>query len=294
MTMKKKDLAIDLLEMALARRSEPAALATAMIALDRLATSRPEHATVHYASGRILLLMGQSQLAMGAFRTATEHDPTLAVAHYYEGVAHWLIGQDSEALTKFIHAVHRDPALFDARFDLAQLHYQRGDLVAALEHWKAALELRPDDFATLKKLLQALLALDYHDTARLTHERLRQVWRNSDDPTVRGVRSYVLDQFDVGPLRVVAIESLRPTGDPAVIYTFAASDDAGLAFSVNLETSAFLRATGRGYVLVMTAGDARINTNERYREVPGYHVLKPTAVALIRRHAGLSGGAEGA
>ncbi len=286
--MRGKDLAIDLLEMALARRGEPAALATAMIALDRLVAVRPEHAPAHYASGRILLLMGQSQLALGAFRTALVHDPELAEAHYYEGVASWLLGQDSEALTKLIHAVARDPELFDARFDLGQLHYQRGDLVSALEQWKAALALRPDDFATLKKLLQALLGLGYHETARLTHERLRQVWRQSEDPAVRAVRSYVLDQFRVGPLRVVAVESLAPVGDPAVVYAFAASDDAGLAFSVNLETSSLLRATGRGFVLVVTAGGTRINTNQRYRELPGYHVLKPTVIRVVRRQAGLA------
>lgn len=285
--MKKKDLAIDLLEMAIARRDEPAALATALIALDRLAQSRPSHASAHYAAGRVLLLLGQGQLALGAFRLATRNDPEMAIAHYWEGVAHWVLGQRSEALTKFLQALHVEPDLFDAHYDAGQLYQQRKDHTAALDHFKRALELRPDDFSTLKKLLQVLLALDYHGTAQLTHKRLRQVWATSDDPNVQKLRSYVLDTFLVGPLRVTAVETFEPQGDPVIPFTFAVSDELGLMFSVHLESSAALRETGRGWLLSVTDGDVHVNTDLRWAEPPGYHVLKPAVVALIRRWADL-------
>ncbi|TNF29628.1 MAG: tetratricopeptide repeat protein [Deltaproteobacteria bacterium] len=290
--MKKKDLAIDLLEMALARRDEPAALATALIALDKLSQSRPDHANCHYAAGRILLVMSQPQLAMGALRVACELDPGHALAHYYEGVAHWLLGDRSRALTKILHALNVDPDLFDARYDAAVIYYQRGDYVAALEHLKRALELRPDDFPTLKKLLQCLLGLDHLGTAQLTHQRLRQVWATSEDPAVRGLRSYVLDQFRVGPLRVVAVESLLPEGDPAVLYSFAAHDDVGLAFTVTLETSAALREAEGGWVLAISDREVHAHTATRWADPPGYHVLKPAVVQTIKRWAGLGDEAD--
>ena len=285
--MKKKDLAIDLLEMALARRGEPAALATALIALDKLSQNRPDHANCHYAAGRILLVMGQPQLAMGALRIACQLDPEHAWAAYYEGVAHWLLNQRSEALTKILNALHIEPELFEAHYDAGVIYSQRGDHGAALEHWKVALELRPDDFSTLKKLVQCLLALDYHGTAQLTHQRLRQVWATTSDPDVRAVRSYVLDQFSVGPLHIVAVESLAPAGDPAVLYSFAAHDSAGLAFTVTLETSQALERSGRPWVLVVADGSVRANTDMRWSDPPGYHLLKPAVVQLVKRWANL-------
>ena len=288
--MKKKDLAIDLLEMALARRDEPAALATALIALDKLSQNRPEHANCHYAAGRVLLAMGQAQLAMGALRVACQLDPEHAAAHYYEGVAHWLLGRKSEGLTKILNALHADPDLFEARFDAGVIYYQRGDYAAALEHLKRALELRPEDFATLKKLLQCLLALDYHGTAQLTHRRLRQVWATSEDPAVRAVRSYVLDQFTVGPVHVVAVESLAPEGDPRVLYSFAAHDSAGLAFTITLETSDALRGA---WVLAVSDGEVHANSGMRWSDPPGYHLLKPSVVQLVRRWAGIGDEGEG-
>jgi len=291
--MKKKDLAIDLLEMALARRDEPAALATALIALDKLSQRRPEHANCHYAAGRVLLVMDQAQLAMGALRVACELDPEHAEAHYYEGVAHWLLGNRSEALTKMLQALHVEPDLFDARYDVAVIYHQRGDHVAALEHLKRALELRPDDFPTLKKVLHCLLALDHLGTAQLTHKRLRQVWATSEDPAVRNVRSYVLDQFLVGPFRVVAVESLAPEGDPSVLYSFATYDAERLAFTVTLETSEALRRGAGGWVLAVNDGAVHAHTGTRWSDPPGYHVLKPAVARLIRRWTDLPDEREG-
>jgi len=284
--MKKKDLAVDLLEMALARKGEPAALATALIALDKLAANRPDHAPNHYAAGRVLLLLSQPQLALGAFRTATSLDPSHAHARYYEGVANWLLGRKSDALTLVLAALHLEPELFEAHFDAGVIYQQRGDHLAALEHWKHALALRPDDFPTLKKLLQALLALDQHGTAQLTHQRLRQVWATSDDPAVRAVRSYVLDQFTVGPLALVAVETLAPEGDPLVRYSFAAHDSAGLAFTIALESSAALRAGGGApWLLTVTDAQVRAETDWRWASPPGYHLLKPAVIALCKRWA---------
>lgn len=286
--MKKKDLALDLLDMALARRNEPAALATALIALDRLTQARPDHAKAHYASGRVLLLMGQHQLAMGAFRVAQAHDAQHAPSHYWEGVAHWLLGRPSEALSKVLNAVFIDPDYFDARFDAGQLFFQHGDREAALEQWKRALELRPDDFGTLRKILQALLALGYYATADVTHQRLKQVWLTSQDPAVRAVKSYVLDQFKVGDLHVLAVESLSVDTDPAVLFAFPVSHERRLVFTVNLETSAALRVAGRACIVTVVEGDVRFATDVRYAEVPGYHLLKPIVAQVIRQHAGVS------
>ncbi|MFT7579424.1 MAG: tetratricopeptide (TPR) repeat protein [Myxococcota bacterium] len=287
--MKKKDLAIDLLEMALARRTDPTVLATTLMALDRLSTRKPGHATAHYAAGRILLVMGQNQLAMGAFRTACARDPALALAHYYEGVSHWLLGDEQEALTKLARARVAEPELMPAFFDAGVIHYKRRDFRGALRMWGRALRLAPDDFGVLRKVLQAQIALGQWAHARHTHARVRAVWLESEDPAVRDLASYVFDQFDIGDLRVLAVESFEPSGNPAVKYSFAVSYAARVVMSATLETSEALRDAGFAWIVAIHTDDERVITDLRYTALPGYHLLRPAIQATIRGYTGAGG-----
>jgi tetratricopeptide (TPR) repeat protein len=281
--MKKKDLALDLLEMALARKREPVALATALIALDRLAVQRPEDALTHYASGRILLLLGRYQLALGAFRTALEYDGAIFEAHYYEGVCHWMLGFDARALAKFEDALAIDEGRFEPMYDAGQIFANRGEHARALRAFELASERAPDDFGVQKKLLQAQIRVGLWESARRSHERLRRLWATSIDPSVRDLRSYVLDQFEVGEHAVLCIETFEPAGDPSVLMTFAVTLEGALSFSINLESSVALRAAGLAWVLVVQEGDVRVNTGASFRSRPGYPLLRREVEALVRR-----------
>jgi len=283
--MKKKDLALDLLEMALARKDEPVALATALIALDRLTTQRPDHALAHYASGRILVLLGRYQLALGAFRIAAEHDPLLWDAHYHEGICHWLLGYDERALDKLETAIRLDPSRFEPWYDQGQIHANLGDHDAALVAFTRAHALAPNDFGCTKKLLQSQIRAGRWEAARLSHAALRRLWAESQDPALRRLESYVLDQFEVGDHDVLAIESFIPRGDPQVLMSFAVTSAGRLAFSVNLESSAALRASGTAWMLVVQRADMRVDSDVRYDARPAYPVLRSDAEALIRRWA---------
>ncbi|MFO0745745.1 MAG: hypothetical protein U1F43_08735 [Myxococcota bacterium] len=279
----KKDLALDLLEMALARKDEPVALATALIALDRLTQTRPEHALAHYAAGRVLMLMRQHQLAMGAFRVALEHAPELAVAHYYEGVCHYQLGFDQLALDKVMAARTLDPTLFEAWYDEGQMLFDRGEDRGALIAFTRARELRPDDFGVLRKCLQQNIRLGRWETASGLHAELRRAWARSTDAEVRKIQSVVIDQYEVGEHDVMAIEILMPAGDPEILMAFAATLAGKLHFTVNLESSVALRAGGYRAVLAVQAAGGRITTDYRYASRPGYHLLRDDVATVIRR-----------
>lgn len=283
--MKKKDLALDLLEMALARRDEPVALATALIALDRLTTQRPDHALAHYASGRILVLLGRYQLALGAFRVAAELDPLLWDAHYHEGICHWMLGYDAPALDKLEAARRLDPSRFEPWYDQGQIHANRGDHEAALEAFTQAHRLAPGEFGCLKKLLQSQIRSGLWEAARRTHAALRRLRAESQDPAVRRLESFVLDQFEVGERVVLAIESFTPRGDPKVLMSFAVTSAGRLDFSVNLESSVALRSAGTEWMLVVQRADVRIDSDVRYDALPAYPVLRKDVEGLIRRVA---------
>lgn len=287
--MKKKDLALDLLDMALARKDEPVALATALIALDRLAKQKPTHALTHFACGRVLMLLGRYQLALGAFRIATLHDPGLTDAHYFEGVCHWLLGFDDLALEKLADTRRLDPGRVEAWYDAGQIHANRGEHALALEHFDWACDLAPEDLGCKKKLLQAQIRLGFWDAARRTHDEVLALRAN--DPAYAEMESFVLDQFEVADTDVVCVETFFPNGEPAVAMSFVVTEEGRLLFTVNLETSAALRAAGYAWVLVAQEGDTRINTEIVYYDRPAYPVLRADAEAVIRRWAGESGAA---
>ena len=281
--MKKKDLALDLLEMALARRNEPVALATALIALDRLTAQRPDHALAHYASGRILVLLGRYQLALGAFRVAAEHDPLLWDAHYHEGICHWFLGFDERALEKLALAADLDPARFEPWYDRGQILANQGEHELALEAFTRAQRLAPADFGCLKKLLQSQIRAGLWEAARLSHAALRRLWAESSDPAIVRIESYVLDQFEIGGHDVLALETFTPRGDPQVLMSFAVTSGGRLDFSVNLESSAALRAAGTAWMLVVQDRDTRVDCDVRYQARPAYPVLRKDVEAIIRR-----------
>lgn len=279
----KKDLALDLLEMALARKDEPVALATALIALDRLTQTRPEHVMAHYAAGRVLMLMRQHQLAMGAFRVALQHDPDFALGHYYEGVCHWQLGFEDEAMARVTHARDLDPTLFEAWYDEGQMLFDRGEDRGALIAFERARALRPDDFGVLRKVLQQNIRMRRWETASRLHAELRQRWAKSTDPAVQAIRSVVIDQFEVEQHDVMAIEVLAPEGDPEVLMAFAATLDGVLHFTVNLESSLALRTGGYRAVMAVQAAGGRITTDYQYVSRPGYHILREDVATVIRR-----------
>ncbi len=280
--MKKKDLALDLLEMALARKAEPVALATALIALDRLTQARPEHAEAHYASGRVLMLLDQAQLALGAFRIAQAHAPDHVSAKYFEAICMWQLGLDAQLVLRKLREVRfADPNHFEAWFDEGQVLQNMGDDLAALDCFDLAQALRPGDFGALKKKLQLQLRLGLWDHARRTHERLRALWVAAPDAATRSIQSYVLDQFDLGAHTVLGIETFAPSGDPRTLFSFLVTRVGQLEFSVNLESSAALREAGFGWVLVIQDGDIRVSTEHRYTARPGYHLLRPQVMILI-------------
>lgn len=279
--MKKKDLALDLLDMALARKGEPVALATALIALDKLAQQQPTHAPTHYASGRVLMLLGKYQLAMGAFRIAALHDPAMVDAHYFEGTCHWMLGFDQRALEKLGEVLRLDPTRADAYYDAAQILANRGRHDRALELYEWAADLMPDDLGCQKKILQCQIRLGLWEAASQTRAEIYAM--RESDPAYTGMASFVCDQFEIGDLDVVVVETFEPTGEPAVALSFVATEGGELVFTVNLETSSAMRAAGFGWVLVAQRGDMRINTELTYAERPAYPAVRQDAQAVMRR-----------
>jgi len=81
-----------------------------------------------------------------AVTKALELDPGSAEAHTSRGVIHWLKAEHEDAGREFAAAIRLDPTLFETRYHMAQWSLTRGALEEAVEHFRSASELLPEDY----------------------------------------------------------------------------------------------------------------------------------------------------
>lgn len=84
--------------------------------------------------------------ALETARRALSLQPDLAEAHASLGVALSLSGRHDEADIAFRRAIERDPLLFEAHYFAARDAFAQGHLEAAVQHYRDASRVRPDDY----------------------------------------------------------------------------------------------------------------------------------------------------
>lgn len=90
---------------------------------------------------------------------ALELDPNLAEAYASRGLALHQAGRDEEAAASFHHALAIDQGLHEANFHYGRFHYMRGNFEAAVQFFKRAAELKPDDYLSPVHLMSAYASL---------------------------------------------------------------------------------------------------------------------------------------
>lgn len=120
--------------------------AEARLILANLKKAAPEDAEVWLAQGTMELRLGNYDAAIIALEKAVRIKPNLVQAYKALGIAHTYLGHDAEA-TK---AIQEEVRLAFSRphldhFIKGGLHEQRGDYQSAIEEYKSAIRLKPDD-----------------------------------------------------------------------------------------------------------------------------------------------------
>lgn len=246
----------------------------------------------HISRGRVLSQLGRVIDAVTAFQAGLElakEGPHRGEAQRLLGTALASLGRDAEAMQLWEAALRANPDDVDARYNLAQAQYNQGQFASALANWQAVAEKEPEDFLTLRKVVQTLNALERYEEAEAVRKKLVAIWRQSDDPRARLLREYVIDQFRVGPFVVHAVETVNPANPGFfAVFAFRVFDSHGhvVPFEVLIETSEYARQAGVPYVLGVKSKD-RFKGLRTTSQLPPYVDLKKTAISLIQE-AGLS------
>ena len=256
----------------------------ALAAIDAEIAKQPKEALGHFVRGKILTRLGRDADSLAAYDEAVRLDAKLANAQYNAGIVLGRLGRKKEAAERFDLALEIEP-LPDAAYNAGQAYYDLKDFETALKRFERAHKLAPGDFDSARKVMQAQMALGREKDAWKTRETVLKIWKKSSDPAVRQRRDYVLEQFEIGGLHVMAAETLAPAEELAYIYTFkvyGAQDK--LLGSVQLETSAVIREMGWPYLMGVSKPKSHQATGIGFKSLPRYSEVRETAVKLIREH----------
>jgi len=102
-------------------------------------------AYVHNNLGIVLQERGQHEKAIAQFREAVRLDPAYAAPRILLGASLLALGRVSEARTQLERAVKLAPREPLARLQLAKVEERAGRWTAAVEHYRALREMRPEE-----------------------------------------------------------------------------------------------------------------------------------------------------
>jgi tetratricopeptide (TPR) repeat protein len=105
-----------------------------------------------------------------ASRQALELAPTLAEAHTARGFALSLSRRYDEAEREFEEAIHINPNSFDAYYYFARSSFARGDVKRSADLFRAAADVRQEDFQSPTLLAQSLRMLGQVEEARAANQ----------------------------------------------------------------------------------------------------------------------------
>jgi adenylate cyclase len=216
------------------------------------------------------------QKARDASMRALALDPELAEAHVAAGQGLSMDQRYAEAAAEFERAIELDPALFDAYYYYARYCFKAGDLENALQLFRRAQSVRPEDYQSCALISLVLRQLGHRDEARGADQiALASVTRhldlNPDD-----ARAYSLGAGVLG--RLGHVERAKQWSEQAL--SLASDDDAVIynaacALAVLGEIDRALDALELAIDAGLTGGDwvPRDPDWERLRDHPRFQAL---------------------
>jgi tetratricopeptide (TPR) repeat protein len=194
----------------------------------------------------------------------------------------------AEDAARFDAQLKAEPANVDAAYNAAQAYYNLGKMGLALERWRHAQKLAPDDFDIAKKVLQATYGAGHAAEIPAAHAAVLALWKKSSDARVRGLKEFVFDQFHLGQTLVMANETLAPSGDLYDVYNFKLYDSANkLVGIVHLESSQYGRETGVPFVVGVTTPARHLTKNIMFKSLPPYAELKQIVAKVAAGDLGI-------
>jgi tetratricopeptide (TPR) repeat protein len=267
-----------ILEKAIANKQQPDELKSALAQLEALANRSAPDSLTEYARGWVLSHLERPDDAIAAYRRSIGLDDNLSEAHYNLGVLLGKKGAPEDALRSYAEALRVDPKHVDAAYNAAQVNYNLERYGAALEKWRLAQKLAPDDSQIARKIVQVQNALGLWEEAAIARDNLRRILREQLDPAAKNVTRYCFDQVPLEAGRVFAYEYIETAKAAPRVYQFVITDVSQGKTLAEMELSA---SEGSRHLLRVIKPADKFPPRE-FTDLPPWRELKPVVRELAR------------
>ena len=163
----------------------------------------PTTASEWMAQGRLALKAKRRQEALECFEQAVLRDPKNVEALLEAGAILGKMGRLEGALAKFLSALIIDKKNVTAHFNAGQAYLQIKKPAKAIYHFKQVLQYKERDWMAREKLLQLYQKMGKFNEAEKERDYLIDMFKKGEVP----VKSFVREEFELGPYFVVAYEN---------------------------------------------------------------------------------------
>jgi Flp pilus assembly protein TadD len=238
----------------------------------QLDTSAPH---IGYELGRLLARLNRFEDARDVLVPTLESAPDYIPARYTLGNVCASLGDHEAARQHWMDVLSLDPGHVDAAYNLGVFHQNRGRSEDALAYFVAV--AATGDAAALAKVVQC-----HHQLGSFAEA---QQWlpRAIGAAQAAGQKLICIDQFPVDSFAVMAYRRLDQEDlDPRRDVVFHFVTEGRIAKSLNLESSAYGRETGRPYLLGEDGPGKHITYAKGWREEPSHEELRDAVMAAHR------------
>lgn len=130
-----------------------------LYAAQRLAATKPSDVEAHYELGILAATIGRYHEAKKSFDTALRIHPKHAPSLVGHGHIAAQLNDTDRAISYFEEAASQDSKLFSAPFGLGRVHQIREQYARAIKAFEKALDIEPEDGATLAELARCYAIL---------------------------------------------------------------------------------------------------------------------------------------
>ena len=216
--------------------------------------------------------------------------------YYFLGQIYELKNKRDTAVSYYLEALKLNDSDFHTNYSLAVIYFDNDDFINAKKYFEICDAVDDSVYPVVNCLIQISYRQDDLDNVEELKQRLRVIRKESDDRRLAKLTRFTIDTFTYKDLHIFAEESFELSGSLYYHWVFRICDSEGnLIKTVNLESSAGLRALGTAYIVGMDQfRDGRRyhqTTIISFRQLPEYSTMKNIVIDEIEN--GLPVGASG-
>lgn len=214
--------------------------------------------------GRTLEVQGDETSASTAYQNALALNKNNFDANFNLATIYSSAGNYDNAEQLYLLATQQKPGDIDTHYNLGQLYQTTKQHKLAIEKFGKVVDLNPNDWRAIAKLVQENEAIDNYTARDAAIENIYEVWRTKKSEELIEQKFYIREQREIEEGKVFVLEYFELEGTRPRKYVFKLRDKqtGDIKFDISLgsyeATTEFARSQGS------------IGKDERYYHVDGY------------------------